>query len=244
MNLMKKKFGVVIFILSIIVICFNECSILGACVEAEGEVVTTEVKLDKFSKIELKGASKVTLHQGEIQNVTITATQNIIDLLNRDVKSDEWEIKFNRCLESVEDISIDITIPDIEELSVEGSGSIIGDGLISSNLLELSVDGSGELNLNLDVKELESEINGSGDLKLKGTTKTHDIEINGSGDVEAYELTADEATIEINGSGDVKLDVSYSLDVEVNGSGDVYYRGNVKKIDSDISGSGKLKQAE
>lgn len=241
---MKNKISGFAYLLFIIGISISSCSIINPCAEAEGEVVTREVMLDKFSKIELTGASKVSLRQGEPQLVRITATQNIIDLLNRDVKSDEWEIKFKRCIETAEDISIEITIPEIEELSVEGSGSIKGDGIISSNLLELSVDGSGELDLTIDTKELESEINGSGDLKLKGNTKTHDIEINGSGDVEAYELTSDEATIEINGSGDVKVDVSYSLDVEVNGSGDVYYKGNVKKIDSDINGSGKLKQAE
>lgn len=241
---MKNKISVFAILLFIVGVSISACSIIGGCIEAEGEVVTREISLDNFSKIELTGSSKVTLMQGESQVVRITAAQNLIDLLNREVKSDEWEIKFNRCIESAEDISIEITIPEIEELSVEGSGSIKGDGLISSNLLELSVDGSGELDLNIDAKELESEINGSGDLKLKGNTKTHEIEINGSGDVEAYELTSDEATVEINGSGDVKLDVSYSLEVEVNGSGDVYYKGNVKKIDSDISGSGKLKQAD
>ena len=241
---MKNRIGSLICLLFIIGVSNYSCSFFGSCVEAEGETITREITLDNFSKIELKGASKVTLKQGETQMVRVTAAQNIIDLLNRDVKSDEWEIKFNNCIESSEDVTIEITIPTIEELSVEGSGSIKGEGLISSNLLELFIDGSGELDLNIDVKELESQISGTGDLKLKGSTKIHNIEINGSGDMEAYELSCDEAEVEINGSGDVRLDVSYSLDVEVNGSGDVYYKGNVKKIDSNINGSGKLKQAE
>lgn len=241
---MKNRILSLMFLLFIIGVGNYSCNFFGLCIEAEGDIITREITLDKFSKIELNGASKVILKQGKIQVVKVTAAQNIIDLLNRNIRSDEWDIKFNSCIISPEDVEIEITIPTIEELSIEGSGSIKSEGLISSNLLELSIEGSGELDLTIDVKELESEISGSGDLKLEGATKIHNIVINGSGDLEAYKLNCDEADIEINGSGDVKLNVSYSLDVEVNGSGDVYYQGNVKKINSNINGSGKLKQAE
>ena len=214
---------------------FNSCSLLGGCVEAEGEVVKREISLDEFSKISLQSSIRVILEQGEYQKIEIEAAQNVIDLLNRKIKSDEWEIKFNNCIETTNEIEVRITLPNINEIEISGSGSISSNGELSGDIMELSIDGSGEISLNLNVKELECGINGSGNVNLEGTTKIHDIEINGSGNIDAYALNSDEVEVEINGSGDVKVNVSYSLEVEVNGSGDVYYKGSVTKINSDIN---------
>ena len=228
----------------ILLLPLSACSFLGNCVEGEGEPITKEIKIDQFNKIELSSIGKVYLKQADEQKVTISAQENIIALLETKVKGDEWDIEFERCVKSEHPIEIYIESPEINEIEIEGSGEVISKGTLEGDMMELSIDGSGTINLDLNVKELNSEINGAGDLKLKGTTKLHDIEINGSGDIAAYDLKSDESDIEINGSGDVKVNVSYSLKVEINGSGDVYYKGEVKEIKSDINGSGKLHQKE
>jgi hypothetical protein len=241
MNL--KSTTSVLFALSL-GIFISSCSFMGSCVQGEGKVIERTLTLESFSKVDVSGATTVFISQGETQTVTISAQENIIALLNKNVSGDEWEIEFERCIKSTEGIEIYITIPEIEELQINGSGSITSKGLLQSDKMKLDIQGSGELNLELDVKELETEIAGSGDITLKGTTKIHNIDVNGSGDVNAYDLRSDEDEIKINGSGDVKVNVSYSLSVKVNGSGDVYYKGDVKEISSSINGSGNLKQAE
>jgi len=220
----------------------SSCNFFGNCLQGEGPVVEEVVSIDTFDEIELERKAEVYLKQASEQKVTIEAPKNIIDLLLTEVSGGTWNIDFSRCPKTEEPIRIYIETNDIQEITVDGSGKIFSDGLIESNELVLSINGSGLINLNLMVKELKTEISGSGDVNLIGETKLHKIEINGSGDIAAYDLISDESEIEINGSGNVKVNVSYALDVDINGSGDVYYKGNVKEISSQVNGSGKLNQ--
>lgn len=220
----------------------SSCSFFQNCEVGEGE--TTEVILDieDFSKLDISSNVKVFLEQSTEQKVLIKAQNNLIALLNTEVKGEEWDIKFNRCVKSETPIEIHIQTKGLDEVSINGSGSVENTSILTNSELELSINGSGSIDMFLSVKELSSSISGSGDIRLKGNAKSHEIEIDGSGDVMAIDFVSDETDVEINGSGDVRVNTSYNLDVEINGSGDVYYKGNPKQISSDINGSGNLHQ--
>lgn len=237
-----KKIRFSLSILFSVFLLVSSCGFIGNCLEGEGPVIIKELSLNDFNAIELHTPARVYLRQSDQQSVSIKAQQNIIDLLETEVENGSWIIRFERCPKTDQKIEIYIDVPTLTEIEIDGSGEIISKGIIESDELELTIEGSGSIQLELDVKELETEVNGSGDLMLSGKSKLHDIEINGSGDISAYDLLTDETKVEINGSGDVKVSVDYSLNVEINGSGDVYYKGSVKKIDSEINGSGKLHQ--
>lgn len=222
----------------------SSCQLFVSCEEGQGNLVKKEISLANFDEISIEGNYHVYLSQADTQKVYIKAHENLISLLNTEVKGSQWKIDFDPCVKSIEAIEFYVSVKSLKEINVEGSGKVIGENTLKSNQLVLNIDGSGDIQLDIDVKELESEINGSGDIQLSGKTKKHEIEVNGSGDIDAYELMSDNCEIEINGSGDVKVHVSYDLNAEVNGSGDIYYKGSVKNINSSINGSGNLNQAQ
>lgn len=231
-------------LLAVTAITLNSCQLFINCEEGQGNLVKKEVPIERFDEVTLEGSYQLYLIQGDSQKVYIQAQENLIPLLNTKVKRGHWEIYFDPCVKSSEAIEIFATVSALKQINIEGSGKVKGENTLKSNQLKLNIDGSGKMQLDLDVKELESEINGSGDISLSGKTKKHQIEVNGSGDMEAYDLMSDNCEIEINGSGDVKIYVSYDLKAEVNGSGDIYYKGSVKNINSSINGSGNLNQAQ
>tara|TARA_Y100000813_G_C24118010_1_gene331200 strand:- start:305 stop:1012 length:708 start_codon:yes stop_codon:yes gene_type:complete len=231
-------------ITSLLPLFLSSCLFWGNCEEGTGPIVEKTISIDHFSELELSGSYIVHLRQGEQQEVKVKTHENLISLLNTEVDDNEWDIQFKKCVKSDKKIEFFVTVPTLTDLTIEGSGSIIGKGAFESDEMELEISGSGEIAIELaNVKKLNSEINGSGDLKISGVAKTHKMEINGSGDISAYELKTDNSEVEINGSGDVKIYVSYELEVEVNGSGDVYYKGDVKNIRTEVNGSGNIKQA-
>lgn len=226
-------------ILSVIFLC-TSCSIFRVCEKPTGDVITKDLKLENIHSIELSAGVKVFIQQGEDQNIKIVAPANYAELINTNVSKGEWEIDFKKCLKNADLVELFVVLKEIEELEINGSGNIIGNGVIESNKLELEISGSGSIQLELDNKSVDLEIDGSGDIILSGKTKKQKIEINGSGDINNSKLTADESKIEINGSGDVKINTTSSLEVEVNGSGDVHYTGEPKQIKTEFNGSGRL----
>lgn len=237
---MKSKSLSIFLFLACFSLIASSCSIGWDCVKGEGKMVEEQIKLSKFSRIEVSGSSRVFLTQGENQNVKIKAQANIIELLNKEVSDGEWDIKFEECIKTKEVVEIYITIPSIDELEIKGSGEIISQGTLNADQMDLSIKGSGEMKLSLDVTQLESTIAGSGDLQIKGTNQSHDISIKGSGDVSAYELNSKQASVDIKGSGNVELKIEEALSVSIYGSGDVYYKGEEVKLKTNIKGSGNI----
>ena len=109
------------------------------------------------------------------------------------------------------------------------------------NVNELSVSGSGDIKFkNYTDDTLSLKISGSGDILGDGNVETLTGKINGSGDLLLKELHSKSAKIKINGSGDAELWVSNSLIAKINGSGDINYHGNPKTVESEINGSGEI----
>lgn len=225
--------------ISVLAITYFTSSTIGNCLKDEGKIVTKELSIDSFNKLTLNGSSTVYLTQGETQEVSITTTQNIIDVLKKEVKDATWNIGFKKCTNTKKGIIFNVTIPDISKLSINGSGDIISKGQLNSEKLKLSVNGSGDIKLNLEVNELSSNVNGSGDITLGGSADKHQIIVNGSGDLTAYELKTNTTTAKVSGSGDAKVFASKKLNATVIGSGDIDYKGN-PEVSKKIVGSGDV----
>ena len=202
--------------------------------------------LNPFTEIGLAIEANVYITQGAPQKVTIEGKTSDIEKIEFKVKGNTLEVKKKNKFDRIgDDIKIYITVKSIEAIAVAGSGNVITKSKIIANSLELSIAGSGNIEIsNLACKDLEMEIAGSGDIKIAGTTvEEGEISIAGSGDVITKELPIDNLKISIAGSGDVKCNVNKKLNVSLAGSGDVAYLGN-PKLNVESVGSGKVKSME
>ena len=147
------------------------------------------------------------------------------------------------CIITPSVLNYHISMPDIQEINIEGSGRINGQTPIEVDDLKIKIDGSGDISLELNVDNLESSIDGSGDITLKGDAQKHSIGISGSGSVNAFDLITKETKVRVSGSGDSDVYAIDKLDIDISGSGDVRYKGMAQVIQS-VSGSGKVKAVE
>lgn len=240
---MKSTFLSTLTLVTLLIFSSSACTqnwSMGPGITGEGPVVTKTLDISNFDGLGLTIAADVMLRQGSSQSVKIEAQQNIIDNLKKEVKDGIWKIGFDKNVKKHEEIKIWVTVPDIESLSISGSGSIIGDGKFNNlNDLALAISGSGDIKFDADSKSLSVAISGSGNINLSGSTGASTMKISGSGDIAAFGLNARTCEVKISGSGDSSVSVSESLDVAIAGSGDVYYKGK-PSLRSKISGSGEV----
>lgn len=204
--------------------------------------VTKTLTLDEFSKISLNISADVYIELGNKQEVIVEGTQKLIDLLETDIKGEKWSIEYSENnVRTNNNLTIRITLPLLESAKVNSSGDIHGKGTFKADDFKASINGSGDLTLILDVKELDLSINGSGDMHLSGKAESVDISINGSGDIKAGELACNVADANINGSGDIYVQVNNRLEAHINGSGDINYTGD-PDIKTRSYGSGDVRK--
>ncbi len=249
------------FALLFLVLLFPSCDL--DCTKGSGDVISESRILDFFDKIELRGSFDLHLSQSESDDFSfvIEADDNILPLIDTRVNNqDRLIVDLDDCIRRNEPIVLFVSVPNIEEISLKGSGDVFaattwdfnslkleidGSGNVDVdslyvNFAEINIEGSGDVRMNyIDALTINTEIRGSGNIDLAGFTNDFNVEIDGSGDVDALNLITETCDIDISGSGDCEITVTDELDIIIRGSGSVYYRGN-PVISSSISGSGDI----
>lgn len=211
------------------------------CMEGNGKMATRTAKFTEITAINLSISANVKLVTDSTGTVRIEGESNLIEAIILEQKGTKLRITSESCFSSNKPITITIPVKTLSELQINGSGNITSVNKMSSSDLELGINGSGDIDIDVAAGNVLSEINGSGNIVLKGSSQRHKIEINGSGDVNAENFPTGNVGITVNGSGDCKVMATTALAIKIRGSGSVYYSGT-PDISSDIKGSGSLEK--
>ncbi len=214
--------------------------IMPGCIQGSGNYSTENRTVDDFSSIDLSGIGDVYLTQGE-KDLRIEAEDNIIQEIKTEVGGGKLTIYHKaRCINPHMPIKIFVSTPELESLSISGSGRIISQSPIDSKALNLRVSGSGNMELNAVCQDLQAMISGSGTALLKGEAARSEIVISGSGSMHGYDLQTDRSKVTISGSGIAEIYVMEELSALISGSGSLYCKGNPESVSQTVSGSGRV----
>lgn len=231
-------------------------------VRGSGKIVTQTVDVKNFDSVSLEGSGNVYVEQGDSESLTVEADDNILPLLENNVRGRELvlSMKPNQSIDPSSPIVYRLVVKDLNGIALKGSGnfyispirsndmaiSLLGSGNINLKGLDadsVSIDLSGSGNITVEdvaVKTVDTHLKGSGDIKLDGKSDAQTMSVAGSGNYLAPDLETGSATVSIPGSADVTVWANDSLHVTINGSGTVNYYGS-PKIDESGAGSGHLK---
>lgn len=233
-----KKVLASAFVLLLLVSSYSCMRVVG-----EGPVVTQNRAISGFTRVQMSLSGNLYFRQDNSYKVEIQAQQNIIDVIETSLIGNELvvRIKNGTRIKSYQDVNVVVSSPVINGLAVSGSGSIKTMGLISTNGMQLSTSGSGDVLVpDLTATLIDANISGSGSVVVQsGVSDAVDTRISGSGSIDLANVVSKTAVTRTSGSGTTKVNASQSLNVDISGSGKVYYRGN-PVITLKSSGSGKL----
>jgi hypothetical protein len=176
--------------------------------------------LAPFEKIVDRGSVDVEVSVGSEQRVEVVADDDQASRVETWVDDGTLYISNRDSLWTHGGLKVKVVVPQLEALTLAGSG----DG---------SVEG-------LDARNLEIRTEGSGDVTASGRAARLTYSGAGSGDADLSDLEAAEATVRLHGSGDARVNVTGALDVETFGSGDVSYSGKPSHISQSTHGSGDV----
>lgn len=215
------------------------------CYNGNGNIITEQRQPGSFDEIELSMYANVHITQASTYSVSVTASENLMDIIKTDVHGNTLciETKSNKCIGHHDDIDVFVTMPVIRKVKISGSGNITCQSAINVNEIELIISGSGNISMDsLTAVTCDMTISGSGDIEINGVGAgtSQKINISGSGSVNTLNHAFDDVDVNISGSGSASVWVTNSLKTNISGSGDVVYKGN-PIITSSNSGSGSVR---
>jgi len=154
-------------------------------VQGSGNVKTESRDVRGFDAVEVAGIGTLVVTQGDSEHLTISAEDNILPKLASDVVNGRLELhpEANTHLDTTQPIRYDLTVKQLKEIRLAGSGDIQASTL-NADSLDLAVAGSGNGNIgHLTAKTLNVTIAGSGTLTLAGQAVQQNVHISGSGPI-------------------------------------------------------------
>lgn len=226
---------------------FTVAIILSMLVLATQSVLAYEEKRDlkDFSEIAFSISGDLYLTQGNSYSIKIEGDQKDVEKIITKLEGNTLIIKVEKGWKNYGDIKVYVTLPELGEVDLAGSGNVIAKETFKASELELSVAGSGDIIFaDLTTEKTEVSIAGSGDIKLVGASgEKMEISIAGSGDVDASAFKASKVEVDISGSGTAKVHATDKLETSIVGSGSVYYIGN-PLVDASSVGSGRTRSMD
>jgi hypothetical protein len=199
--------------------CIHDFS-FGADIEGSGVRASEERDLEAFSYIALVGSPDVNVTVGEEQSVLVEADDNLLEVIETRVRGRTLKIDSDESYSSRMGVVITITVPEIEGVSVTGSGDVVVMGV--------------------DAASFSASVTGSGDVHASGKATSVEAKVTGSGDIDLWELEAEEGYATVTGSGDIRIHATEELSAKIMGSGDIEYSGSPSTLTTKAMGSGDI----
>ena len=244
---MKKEALVAFSVLSLITLaCSISVNLPGSRrVQGSGNVIMVDRPVSNFHAVSVAGIGELHIELGDQEKLIIQAEDNLLEYIDSKVENGSLNISFRSGynLDPQEPINYFLTVKSLDSISVSGLCNANAPALQADNF-KVEISGSGSVEMQgLQADQLNVQISGLGSMAIgEGEVTGQKIDISGSGTYKAQELQSANADVQISGLGNAVVWVNESLSVNISGSGVVEYAGNPQKIESDISGAGKLEQ--
>ena len=204
----------------------------GSDVDEQAETIASELQLEPYHSIELRGAARLCLNNGTQQS-TMLKTNQITSLvyeggIKAEVRDSVLYLETSNQI-PMDDVMIDfaITSPKVRKLTVYDASKIetAENQVLAQPDFVLDLNGAAQADLHLNVQHLTVEAKGASKLDLEGTAEQVNITIAGAGEVDAEELVTQVMHINCAGASKAEVNVTDELWAQAAGASFISYHG-------------------
>lgn len=215
---------------------------LSCPISEEDRNKLTDEDLSDFKELEIRGIFDVKVRRGDEYRVEMIGSESdkmkykifragealIIEYKGQKNKNFDW----NSDAFNVDQIRINITMPNLEKIEAEGYGNINFENFDSDDF-DIEVRGPVKVKGELNVQDLVIDLTGKSEVDVSGHASNLDAKLQLASKLRAYSLEAQNAVVEVNGASNAKVFVTGNLEIEEGLASDVDYHGspNVTKRD-------------
>ena len=211
---------------------------MGPGIKGNSVIVEQDRKVtEDFTTISASEGIQVYVTQADEYRISITADENIIDLIGTDIENGKLKIQALKNIgHSTKKVMV--SLPNLKALHSSSGAHISTENTIKSNHLTLEASSGSMLGIELIGNQLEVNTSSGANLWLSGKVNNTLIEASSGSKIEAKELSTVLCNAQASSGSSVTIAVTESLQANANSGGYIAYTGDpeVQKNES-VSGS-------
>lgn len=223
----------------------TSCYHIGPCIDGTGPVIDEVRAITDFYGVSNTTSFDVYVSQADEYSVTVSAQDGILPYIETVSSGGTLIVRTAdfTCIRSTSSVEVYITLPEIEELNLTGSGQLVCDRIVG-DFVELTVTSSGRMQVDsVFCNELNLRNTGSGNFVSRQIeTGFGDIRLTGSGQVNQGIVFADELVFRHTSSGTIRGSIYEVIDTDISltGSGTITLDGETDVLTTSHTSSGRI----
>lgn len=229
-----------LFLLGIFAIILSSGCESDDIVRSSGRIITEQRTVENFNAVKISNAFDVIIVQGDVQSVSVIASDNIVPRVITQVVDQTLRIGLSGSNNIREQHRVEITVPELNRIEFNDATSGFISGSLNSQTLTIKLSGSSKFEIDdLIAGELEVRLSDASELFIKGNTSEVNARLSNASEFRVFGLTSATASVQLFDASDMDITCTESLSGSVGGSSVLRYRGN-PEIEVATSSAGKI----
>lgn len=202
-----------------------------------------ERSVREFDAIKATQGIDVYLKPGSKESVRVEVDGIDLDRVYTEVSGGRLKIYLEDGRYRNHSVKVYVTFVELDDISASSAATVISDGTIKGDKLDLSVSSAADIEIDVDVNEIDVSASSAGDIELSGRTKFINASASSAGGVDAYDLEAEQVRARASSAAGVKVYVTDEIDARASSGGSIRYRGNPARSQTDSSSGGSVRRS-
>lgn len=184
-----------------------------------GRIASESRSVKDFTSVELSGTGTLIIEQGDVESLSITTDDNLLEYLTADVVGSKLKLGTKELaqIRPSTGVTYKLLVKKLNAIGLAGGADLEVKGLLTDSLTVA--------------------VAGASDIRISGETHDQKIAISGAAKYNAENFKSKDAAITVTGAGSAVLAVSDRLNVHITGAGEVKYVGD-PMVTQEVTGAG------
>jgi len=189
----------------------------GNCTQGNGAIKKVKRKVDFFNAVSVDGIFEVIVTSGLDESVVVTADSNLHSMITTTVKGQKLVVSTNGAICTQNPLVLEISLKDLKSIVAQGSSdlSVTADGCMSEAFFV--------------------DLSGTSSMKLTGSCNTLDAKLQGTAELDSTGFAAGNVTINMEDATEASINVTQKLSGATSGTSEVFYSGNPREVQVQVS---------
>jgi hypothetical protein len=215
-------------------------SCTGERVRGSGKVVTKDVAVSSFIRLQVSWGFEVTVAVGQ-PSLKLRIDDNLDRHLDVGVEGDTLRIGLRRA-SPVSDATLQATVtaPSLAQVQGSGSSRIHLQDRLAGDDFRVELSGASRLDGPVDAKSPTATVSGASQLELSGRASSLNASASGASRLTLQQLQVDSLEVSLSGASNAEVSVRRTISASVSGASSLRYRGSPTFTRQDVSGGSSI----
>jgi hypothetical protein len=223
-----------------VVVAAASASCTGERVRGSGKVVTKDVAVSSFTRLQVSWGFEVTAAVGQ-PSLKLRVDDNLDRYLDVGVEGDTLRIALKR-VSSVSDATLQATVtaPSLAQIQGSGSSRVHLQNRLAADELRVELSGASRLDGPVDSKSATAAVSGASQVELSGRAASLNASASGASHLLLQQLQVDALDVSLSGASNAEVSVRRTISASLSGASSLRYRGSPTFTKQDLSGSSSV----